>query len=51
MDRHFPNTAWVALRRDAFERLWAFKRQNGFATWEQTIDGLLAGVKREEVAV
>ena len=42
MEHHFPNSAWVSLHRDAFERLYAYKRRQGLATWEQTIEQLLA---------
>ncbi|HET7625002.1 MAG TPA: DUF6084 family protein [Verrucomicrobiae bacterium] len=41
MDRHYPNSAWLSLRRDIFERLCAFKRENGIATWEETVERLL----------
>jgi hypothetical protein len=41
MERHFPNSAWVSLRRDVFERLCAYKRAGGLATWEETIERLL----------
>jgi hypothetical protein len=41
MDRQYPNTAWLTLHRDVFDRLYAFKRANGLATWEQTIERLL----------
>jgi hypothetical protein len=42
MDRHYPNSAWIALERDLFDRLYHFKREHGFATWEQTISELLS---------
>lgn len=42
MDHHWPNTAWIVLQRDVFERLNEFKRQNGLPTWEQTLERLLA---------
>ena len=41
MDFHYPNSAWLSLPRDAFDRLYAFKRESGLATWEQVIDRLL----------
>jgi Family of unknown function (DUF6084) len=41
MDRHFPNTAWLRLRRDAFERLHAYRARNALLTWEDTVDSLL----------
>jgi hypothetical protein len=50
MEHHFPNTAWLCLQRDLFDRLYAFKRSHGLATWEQTIERLLLAVGTEEVA-
>ena len=41
MDRHYPNTAWLSLERDLFERLYAFRRREGLATWEATLERLL----------
>jgi hypothetical protein len=43
MDYHYPNTAWLSLDRETFERLYAFKRGSGLPTWEQVIERLLAG--------
>jgi hypothetical protein len=43
MDHHYPNSSWIALRRDLFDRLYRFKREQGLATWEQTIEKLLDG--------
>ena len=41
MEQHFPNSAWLYLQRDVFDRLYDYKRQHGLATWEQTIERLL----------
>lgn len=41
IDRHFPDSAWLRLRRDAFERLCAYKARRAFASWEEAIDALL----------
>ena len=41
MDRHYPNTAFMWLDRDVFDRLYEFKRHHGFATWEQAMERLL----------
>jgi hypothetical protein len=41
MDHYYPNSAWLRLRRDAFERLYAYKRRKGLATWEEAIESLL----------
>lgn len=48
MDHYYPNSAWLRLRRDVFERLYEHKRSQGLATWEEAIESLLA--QREEVA-
>lgn len=44
MDRHYPNSAWLALPRDVFDRLYAYRRRHGLPTWEQTIEHLLPPV-------
>jgi len=41
MDLHYPNSAWLALRRDLFARLLQYKADHGLATWEQTLEQLL----------
>ncbi len=41
MERYFPNSAWVRLRRDAFDQLYDYKIRMGFPTWEATIEALL----------
>ena len=42
MDFYYPNSAWLCLRRDVFERLYQYKMQRGIPTWEQTLEALLA---------
>lgn len=42
MDLYYPNTAWLALRRDVFDRLHQYKMRAGIATWEEALDVLLA---------
>ncbi|MGH7867433.1 MAG: DUF6084 family protein, partial [Candidatus Dormibacteraceae bacterium] len=34
MDTHYPNTAWLCLERDSFERLYQYKVRQGIPTWE-----------------
>jgi len=41
MEQHYPNCAWLYLQRDVFDQLFAYKRRNGHATWEQAIEELL----------
>jgi len=42
MDIYYPNSAWLCLRRDAFDRLHQYKMSKGMATWEQALESLLA---------
>jgi len=49
MDRYYPNSAWLCLRRDVFEQLQEYKTRHGIPTWEQALEKLLAHV--EEAAV
>lgn len=50
IDHYFPGSAWFRLRRDAFDRLSAYKAQHGLLTWEAAIERLLdrseEGVRR-----
>lgn len=50
MEHHYPNSAWLALQRDTFDRLSAFKRDHGLSTWEQVVDRLLPASAPEPVA-
>jgi Family of unknown function (DUF6084) len=48
MDLYYPNSAWLCLRRDVFERLYDYKVQHAIPTWEQTLEALLA-IQQEPV--
>jgi hypothetical protein len=41
MDVYYPNSAWLNLRRDVFDRLYQYKVRRGLPTWEQTLESLL----------
>jgi hypothetical protein len=41
VDRYYPNTAWLCLRRDVVDRLQRYKSENAIPTWEQTVERLL----------
>jgi hypothetical protein len=41
MDAYYPNTAWLCLRRDIFDRLHQYKIDRGIQTWEQTVESIL----------
>jgi hypothetical protein len=47
MDLYYPNSAWLRLRREVFERLLAHKQQQGLATWEEAIEHLLPAAKKQ----
>jgi Family of unknown function (DUF6084) len=41
MDHHYPNSAWLCLHRDTFDRLAEYKARYDIATWEQALERLL----------
>ncbi len=42
MDLYYPNSAWLGLRKDVFDRLARYKSRRRLATWEQALEALLA---------
>ncbi len=48
MDHHYPNTAFISIERDVFERLREYKQNAGVSTWEQALEKLLAEKKEAE---
>ena len=50
MNLHYPNTAVLHLRRDVLDDLYRFKVTGGFATFEETIQRMLAMAGRERPA-
>ena len=47
MDHYFPNSAWLRLRRDSFDRLYAYRSRNALPSWERTVDALLDEAQEE----
>jgi hypothetical protein len=41
MDRYFPDSAWLRLRKSEFDRLHAYRSRHALLTWEATVDSLL----------
>jgi len=41
MDLYYPNSAWLCLRKDVFDRLQDFKRARAAIDWDQAIERLL----------
>jgi hypothetical protein len=47
MDHYFPNSAYVRLRKDAFDELYDYKVRNGLPTWEAAVESLLRASEQE----
>jgi hypothetical protein len=41
MESHFPNSAWIRLDRERFDRLDAYRTRNAIPTWDALMDSLL----------
>jgi hypothetical protein len=41
MERYFPNSTWIRVRKDLFDRLYSYKGRNALITWEDVFDRLL----------
>jgi Family of unknown function (DUF6084) len=42
IDRHFPDSSWLRLRRDSLNALHAYRTQHALLSWEDTIEKLLS---------
>lgn len=47
MEHYYPNSAWLSLRKDVFDRLYRYKARRGLPTWEETLDSLLAAAEQD----
>jgi hypothetical protein len=41
MNLYYPNSAWLALHRDTFEKLYQYKVREGIPTWEEALERAL----------
>ncbi len=41
MEIYYPNSAWLCLHKDVFDRLYEYKRRGGLPTWERALENLL----------
>ena len=41
MELYYPNSAWLCLRKDVFDRLHEYKMRHGIPTWEQVVESIL----------
>lgn len=48
MDLYYPNTAWLCLNRDVFERLNEYKTRHGIPSWDSAMETLLSSATEEE---
>jgi hypothetical protein len=51
MDAYYPNSAWLRLERDVFDRLYQYKIRHGILTWEQLLNKLVSTKEEDEVPV
>ena len=49
MDEYYPKTAWLALHRDVFDRVYEYKVRHGIPTWEAALERLLEIEEQEPV--
>jgi hypothetical protein len=49
MDSYYPNSAWLSLRRDVFERVYEYKVRHGISSWEEALTSLLSAAEGEMV--
>jgi hypothetical protein len=44
MDAYYPNSVWLSLQRDTFEKLYQYKVREGIPTWEETLERALTAL-------
>ena len=42
MGQHYPGSAWLYLRDDVFERLYAYRRRQGLSDWNDVMTRLIS---------
>lgn len=45
MNHYYPNTAWLCLRKDVFDRLYRHKVRSGLTSWEQALESILPEIE------
>ncbi len=41
MNTYYPNSVWLRIRQNTFDKLYLYKMRRGMPTWEQAIESLL----------
>ncbi len=47
MEHYFPNSAWLRLHKDIFDRLYDYRSRNALLTWDRTLESLLNTAEKE----
>lgn len=50
IDAHYPNSAWLRLPRETFDRLYRYKVARGLPMWDRVLNRLLDEAERSEIA-
>jgi hypothetical protein len=50
VDAHYPDSAWLRLPRETFDRLYRYKVARGVPMWDRVVNHLLDEAERTEVA-
>jgi Family of unknown function (DUF6084) len=45
---YFPNSTWLRLHKDTFDRLYRYRTRHTLPTWEAALDSLLSESERQE---
>lgn len=51
VDMHYPDSAWLRLPRETFDRLYRYRVSRGIPMWEGVLAQLLDQAERSEIAV
>jgi len=51
MASYYPNSAWLCLHKDAFDRLYQYKVRHGIPTWEEVLESLVPLEEKEETVI
>src|SRR5581483_9590720 len=41
MDHYYPNSVWLRVPRDIYDRVTQYKLRNGLSSWDQALERLL----------
>lgn len=50
IDAHYPESAWLRLPRETFDRLYRYKVSRGIPNWQRAVDDLLNAAESADVA-